>query len=208
LRKIISLIAASVVSSFIYWNSREMLTHLLGFSGKSFFQGNFWTVFTALFIHEDLMHLVGNIIFLYVFGGTLEDEIGSVKTISTFFIGGVSSFIFSTVFYGFNTVMIGASAAIFTLTAIVMLTKPLKFSWFFFMPLGLVAILYFVYNIASALHFGGVGNVGYLAHIIGFVVGFPFGVAFGRKRWMRNLLISIALLIAYCVILSSFLPLH
>jgi membrane associated rhomboid family serine protease len=65
--------------------------------------------------------------------------------------------------------MIGASAAIFTLTSIVMLVKPLKFSLIFLMPQGLVAIIYFIYNVA-AVYFGVQGNVAFISHIVGFII--------------------------------------
>lgn len=152
-------------------------------------------------IHGDLVHLIGNMLFLYVFGNTLEDEFGAEKTLTVFFIGGILSFIVSAFFYGLETVMIGASAAIFTLMAIVMLTKPLKFSWLFFMPLGLVAFLYLLFNIAATYYEVG-GNVGYLAHIIGFLIGFPFGMPWSRGKWVRNLLITILILIAYLFIMT------
>jgi len=186
----------------------ESMADFIVFSGASFFQGHFWTPLTALFIHADLTHLVGNMIFLYVFGSTLEDEVGAGKTLGAFLVGGVLAFIVSILFYGSNTVMIGASAAIFTLTAAVMLTKPLKFSWTFLMPLGLVALLYFVYNVVAVVSVDGGGNVGYFGHITGFAVGVPLGISWSRRKWIRNLLIAVALLIAYSVIvhfLSSFL---
>jgi membrane associated rhomboid family serine protease len=140
-------------------------------------------------------------LFLFVFGNTLEDEFGADKTLGVFFLGGVLSFIISAFCYGMKTIMIGASAAIFTLMAVVMLTKPLKFSWLFLMPLGLVAILYLLFNIAAAYYLKD-GTVGYLAHVIGFLVGFPFGMAWSRGKWIRNLLITILVLIAYALLLS------
>jgi len=185
-----------------WWGDAELLSGLLLFSGESFFQGRFWVAFTALFIHADLTHLLGNMIFLYVFGSTLEDEVGAGKTLAAFFAGGVLSFVLSAFLYGPRTVLFGASAAIFTLTAIVMLTKPLKFSWAFLMPLGLVALLYFVYNVIAALSIGSAGNVGYLGHIIGFAIGFPFGVSWTPRKWARNLLIAIGLLMAYLLMMS------
>jgi len=42
----------------------------------------------------------------------------------------------------------GASAAIFSVAACIMLVRPLKFSWLFLAPQGLVAIIYFLYNVA------------------------------------------------------------
>ena len=198
-----------IISSLIFWSldywfdHAELLAGLLVFSGESFFQGRFWVVITALFIHADLTHLMGNVIFLYVFGSTLEVEVGADNTSAAFLVGGVLSFVFSTFPYGADTVMFGVSAAaIFTLTAIVMLTKPLRFSWAFLMPLGLVALLYFVYNVIAGLSIGSSGNVGYLGHIIGFAIGFPFGIAWSPRKWARNLFIAIGLLVAYLIIMS------
>ncbi|MEM2914497.1 MAG: rhomboid family intramembrane serine protease, partial [Candidatus Bathyarchaeia archaeon] len=147
LKRFLLLIFLCIITSFFYWYfDNESIIDLLVFSGASFFQGRFWTIITALFVHGNFLHLVGNMLFLYVFGSTLEEEVGASKTLSAFFIGGILSFLLSVYFYGPNTIMIGASAAIFTLTATVMLIKPLRFSWAFLMPLGLVAFLCFIYN--------------------------------------------------------------
>jgi len=200
------LIILCVLASLIYWYIvPEVLDGFLVFSGASLFRGFYWTVLTALFIHGDFTHLAGNMLFLFVFGNTLEEELGANKTMTAFFIGGVSSFIISIFFYGLDTVMLGASAAIFTLTAIVMLTKPLKFSWLFFMPLGLVAILYFLYNVIAVMYIEG-GSIGYLAHVIGFLTGFPLGIIWSRRRWKRNILIAIVLLIAYLALMYFLCP--
>jgi len=175
----------------------------LYFSGENLARGYFWTPITSLFIHASPMHLIGNIIFLYVFGSTIEKEIGSAKMVAAFFLGGILSFILSLYFYGFSVIMVGASAAIFTLIAMVMLIKPLKLSWLFFMPLGLVAIIYFLYN-AFTVYFGiGEDSVGYWGHIIGFIIGVPFGIAWSRGRWKRNLLISIGLLAIYLLLVNA-----
>jgi membrane associated rhomboid family serine protease len=178
----------------------ERVTNLLVFRGVDFFQGKFWTPVTAIFVHGSYLHLIGNMLFLYVFGNTLEDEFGSSRTLGVFFMGGILSFILSAFFYGLETVMVGASAAIFTLMAIVMLTKPLKFSWLFFTPVGLVALLYILFNMA-AVYYEASGNIGYLAHVIGFAIGFPVGISWSRGRWIRNLLITIVILIVYSVVI-------
>ena len=168
------------------------------FSGDNFFQGRIWTPITALFIHGDFIHLLGNMFFLYVFGNTLEDVVGAKKTITAFLLGGVFSFLLSLLFYRWDIPMIGASAAIFTLTAVVMLTKPLKFSLMFMLPVGLVAIIYFIYNLI-AVYWGLEGNVAYASHIIGFTLGIPFGMTWSPK-WARNLSITMALLALYVVV--------
>src|SRR4030067_2693493 len=100
--------------------------------------------------------------------------------------------------------MVGASAAIFTLTAVVMLVKPLKFSFIFLMPLGLVAIIYIIYNIL-AVQFGGESNVAYISHVIGFGVGIPLGIAW-TKNLARNLLITLGLFLIYLFVTLFLLP--
>jgi len=161
--------------------------------------GAVWTLITALFIHGDLLHLIGNVAFLYVFGNAVEGVASGKIMMAVFLVGGVGSFLSGTYFYGFNSVMIGASAAIFTLAATAMLVKPLKSSLlFFYMPLGLVAILYFIFNL-FAVYFSVGGNVGYVAHVAGFLLGLPFGVALSKGEWVKNLAITLLLLIAFIV---------
>lgn len=189
-----------ILSSILSWylELSDFVFSYLVFSGENLLKGRVWTPITALFLHADLLHLVGNMIFLFVFGNTLEEEIKSKKTISAFFIGGTISFLLSILFYDLKIPMIGASAAIFTLTSIVMLVKPIKFSFIFLMPQGLVAILYFIYNIA-AVYFKLDGNVAFISHVIGFLVGIPLGIAWS-KDWKRNLLITLSLLALFYII--------
>ena len=204
LRKINWVIIACILVSLVYLLSDpEIILEYLGFSGVNLLNGRVWTLVTSLFLHGDILHLAGNMLFLYAFGNTAEEEMGATKTLGAFFIGGIIAFPLSLLFYDWATPLIGASAAIFTLAAIVMLIKPLKFS-ILLIPQGLVAILYFVYN-AIAVYSGTEGNVAYVAHIIGFAIGVPFGLAWS-KNWLKNLLISIALLIVYIIIVSIVIP--
>ena len=194
------LILLCILLSVFAWTieDQNIVKQFLMFSGDSFFEGKVWTPVTALFVHGDLAHLVGNMFFLYVFGNTLEDVVGAKKTMAVFFFGGISSFLLSLLFYRPDVLMIGASAAIFTVTAVVMLAKPLKFSMLFMLPVGLVAIIYFIYNLVAVYYEVG-GNVAYASHIIGFILGIPFGMAFSPK-WAKNLLITAALLVLYVAV--------
>ena len=204
MKKINWVIIACILVSIVFWLSNpDVPLEYLAFSGNNLLNGRVWTLVTSLFLHADILHLAGNMLFLYIFGNTLEEEFGTTKTLGVFFIGGILSFLLSLLFYNWSTPLIGASAAIFTLSAIVMLTKPLKLS-IIILPQGLIAILYFVYN-ALAIYAGAEGNVAYIAHIIGFAIGIPFGLAWS-KNWLKNLLISIALLIVYVIIVSIVIP--
>ncbi|TMI22898.1 rhomboid family intramembrane serine protease [Candidatus Bathyarchaeota archaeon] len=178
-------------------------------SGNNLLQGRVWTLVTALFLHASPTHLLGNMLFLFVFGNTLEKMIGRDYFLAVFFIGGFTAFLLPPALglYTLDTGMLGASAAIFTLTACVMLMNPLKFSFLFMAPQGLVAMLYFLYNVALVYDptlIPGLGydpSIAYVAHIIGFTVGVPFGIAWS-KSWPRNLLISLGLFAIYLAILA------
>jgi len=91
-----------------------------------------------------LFHLIGNMIFLFVFGGTLQNSIGSGSYLLVFLTDGFAGFVLSVPFMPVSAGMVGASAAIFSVAACVMLLRPLKFSWLFLAPQGLVAMVYFL----------------------------------------------------------------
>ena len=194
------LILACVLISIHGWTADPAFVQQnLIFSLKNFLEGRVWTLVTAIFVHANLIHLLGNMIFLYVFGNTLESVGNSKRMLLAFFLGGILSFLLSIPFFPSDATFVGASAAIFTLTAVVMLLKPLRFSWLLLMPVGLVAVLYFVYN-AVAVYYHVQDNVAYISHIIGFSIGLPLGIAWS-EQWKRNLLISIGLLLVYAVVI-------
>ena len=200
------LILACIVASFWAWQQDPKFAEQnLLFSYNNLMQGRFWTVLVAIFVHGSLLHLLGNMIFLFVFGGTLETSIGSARYLLVFLTGGLVAFVLSLAFMPPSTGMVGASAAIFTVAACVMLVRPLKFSWLFLAPQGLVAILYFLYNVFvvydPSLLPGYDPQVAYIPHIIGFVTGIPFGIAWS-ENWKRNFLITIVLLGIYVAILN------
>ena len=187
--------------TFFFWAVPPVADFLV-YSGRRLAEGAFWTLITALFVHANLVHLIGNMVFLYVFGNAVESSAGGKIMMTVFFVGGVGSFLIGTCLYGYDCGMVGASAAIFTLAAAGMLVKPLKLSLlFFFMPLGLVAILFFIFNLL-AVHFSVGGNVGYAAHVAGFLIGIPFGMALSKGEWAKNLGITMLLLIAFVAVIS------
>jgi len=206
LNKINLVVVICILASILWWftGPSDLATEYLAFSGESLLQGRLWTVFTGLFLHGDLVHLVGNMLFLYVFGNTLENELKTGKTLLAFFVGGILAYLLGFFFYEPSTYLIGASAAIFTLAAVVMLVKPLKFSFLFLMPQGLVAMIYFAYNVL-AVYFGEQGNIAYISHIIGFIIGIPFGIAWS-KEFFKNLLITLGLFLIYLVIVLVLVP--
>jgi membrane associated rhomboid family serine protease len=194
-----------VVSFWAWQQDPKFAEQNLVFSFNNLMRGKFWTLLAALFVHGSLFHLVGNMIFLFVFGGTLQNSIGSGRYLLVFLTGGFLGFVLSLPFMAPNAGMVGASAAIFSVAACVMLVRPLKFSWLFLAPQGLVAIIYFLYNVAVVydprLIAGYDPQVGYIPHIIGFVAGLSLGIAWS-DNWKRNFLTTIVLLGIYVTILT------
>ena len=196
------LIIICLLVSLLYWYAYPTIVeNYFIYSGSRAAQGALWTPITTLFVHFDPVHLIGNMLFLYVFGNVVEKEAGAKMTLTAFLAGGIGSVVVSSLYYGLDVAMIGASGAIFTLAAAAMLIKPLKLSLvFLFIPLGLVAILYFVFNV-FAVTYGVGGNVGYVAHVAGFLIGIPFGIAFSKGEWAKNLGITLLLLVAFLAII-------
>src|SRR5881409_4169932 len=201
------LMLACVLASLYAWQQDpNWADQNLVFSLNNLYAGRVWTLVTALFVHAGWEHLLGNLPFLFVFGNTLEKMIGRNNHLLVFFLGGFTAFLLSIPFFTPDTGMLGASAAIFTLAACVMLMKPLKFSWLFLAPQGLIAIIYFVYNtvlVYDPTLIPGLGydpSVAYIAHIIGFTFGVPFGISWS-PQWKKNILITLGLLGIYGAVL-------
>ena len=200
------LIIVCMAASFWAWQQEpKFVEQNLVFSFNNLMQDRYWTLLTALFVHGSILHLFGNMLFLFVFGGTLENNLGSGRHLMVFLTGGLTGFLLSVPFVAPDAGMVGASAAIFTVAACVMLVRPLKFSWLFLAPQGLVAILYFLYNAIvvydARLVPGYDPQVAYIAHVIGFLTGIPFGIAWSDD-WKKNFVITLAMLGIYVAILT------
>ena len=201
------LILACVAASLWAWQQEPAFAERnLIFSLNNLQAGRVWTLATALFVHANVLHLFGNMLFLFVFGNTLEKTVGAGKLLLIFFTGGLVSFIGGLALMPAGTAMLGASAAIFALAGCVMLVRPLRFSWLFLAPQGLIAIIYFIYNLAVVYEKSRIPgydpHIAYVAHIIGFLTGLPFGIALS-DHWKRNLLITLLLLAIYFSIVTG-----
>ena len=55
-------------------------------------QAAWWvTVFTSMFMHGSLLHLGGNMLFLWIFGNNIEDSMGEVRFVAFYLLGGVAA---------------------------------------------------------------------------------------------------------------------
>ncbi|MHA1819771.1 MAG: rhomboid family intramembrane serine protease [Promethearchaeota archaeon] len=75
----------------------------------------YYRIFTAIFIHANIVHLTMNMVYLLFFGVYLEDFYGPLKMIIVFIISGIFANIMSLIFLPLNAISLGASGAIFGL---------------------------------------------------------------------------------------------
>ncbi|MBA2268141.1 MAG: rhomboid family intramembrane serine protease [Nitrosopumilus sp.] len=152
---------------------------------------NLGSLFSSMFMHGSIAHLLGNMFFLYVFGDNLEDRFGHFKYLMLYLFWGVMA-AFAHSIYAVTTgegsiPAIGASGAISGVLGAYLIFFPhakihtIIFA-FFITTVRIPALAYipfwFIMQLAFAL-IGQSGGVAYLAHIGGFIIG--LGTAFGWK---------------------------
>ncbi len=173
-----------------------------------FLSGNWWSVFTALFLHGNLMHLLGNMLFLLLFGLGLEKKVGPGRLIAVFLLGGAISMFLSSFYYPHNQPSVGASGAIATILAALMLFNPWRISFllnFFPMPIGVAGFTFLLLNIGGLYRdfaHPSVSNfhVAYMGHLIGFLVGIVFASVV-TPDWKKNLVLSVIQFIGFYALL-------
>jgi membrane associated rhomboid family serine protease len=71
------------------------------------------TLFTAMFMHGSILHLGGNMLFLWIFGNNVEDSMGRVKFVAFYLLGGLAAFLAQTLVGTDSEIpTIGASGAV------------------------------------------------------------------------------------------------
>jgi membrane associated rhomboid family serine protease len=148
-----------------------------------------FTLITSLFMHGGIAHLLGNMLFLWIFGDNIEDRLGHLRYIIFYLVCGVLAslaHVFTTVAFAASDESLlipslGASGAISGVLGGYLLLFPTKrvmviISWFVTAVPAFIAIgLWFVFQIISGLGMLGsgsqAGGVAYAAHIGGFVAG-------------------------------------
>jgi membrane associated rhomboid family serine protease len=141
------------------------------------------SVLWSMFLHAGWLHLLGNMLFLVVFGNNIEDRMGRLRFLIFYlFSGYVAAYGFAAASSTSMAPLIGASGAISGVLGAYIVLYPRARVWslvpfFFFIPvrtpawvvLGLWFALQWVYSAGIATP--GAGSVAYLAHVFGFLFG-------------------------------------
>ncbi|MFX1497187.1 MAG: rhomboid family intramembrane serine protease [Promethearchaeota archaeon] len=134
----------------------------------------YWRLFTAMFLHYDILHIFSNMFALLFFGTFIEYNFSKLAFIGLYFISGLIGNIFSLIFLPLNINSLGASGCIFGLigAALVIIIKQKN------RILLMLAGAYVVYFVVSSF----LPGVNFYAHIFGLLGGFIFGYLLKRKE--------------------------
>ncbi|NCT01109.1 MAG: rhomboid family intramembrane serine protease [Candidatus Altiarchaeum hamiconexum] len=136
-----------------------------------------WTFITSMFMHVDLNHLFGNMLFLFILGGIVEAAIGIRKYLLLYFLAGIFGgitmiFMTSVGLVSDNVSILGASGAIFGVLGAAAILRPMQIIYIYFLPMPLIVIgLIYIGLQAFYIFTGGEAGVANGAHMGGAIVG-------------------------------------
>ena len=146
---------------------------------------NCLTIFTSMFLHGGVLHVAGNMLYLWIFGNNVEDTVGHVKFIAFYLLSGLAAALAQFSFDPSSAIpMIGASGAISGILGAYLLlfprakVKTLIFILIFVTTVDIPAMLLLTIWFFIQITFSQGEGVAWFAHIGGFVFGLLFVKAF------------------------------
>ena len=162
-------------------------------------EGWLLTAITSMFLHGGWAHLLGNMLFLWIFGNNVEDALGRVRFLAFYLLGGVAALAtqtFVTLMYASDAEAtipnVGASGAISAVLGayLVLLPRARVLTLIVFVlreiPAGFFLLIWFGFQLldgsTSMAHPEQGGGVAFFAHIGGFVFGVATVKLFQKRR--------------------------
>ena len=170
-----------------------VITNLPSLGSEAFGSG-LLSVLTSMFLHGDVLHLGGNMLYLWIFGNNIEDRLGHMRFVAFYLACGLAAAATQVAALPGSLVpMVGASGAIAGVLGAYLLIFPKAriltvvpffiFLHFVRIPAYLVLGLWFIFQILHSLMADASGGgVAWFAHIGGFVAGMLFLVIFLPRR--------------------------
>jgi membrane associated rhomboid family serine protease len=151
------------------------------------------TVFTSMFLHGGWLHLIGNMLYMWIFADNIEDSMGHARFIVFYLLCGIAAAMAQALPAPASEIpMVGASGAISGVLGAYLLLHPRAhvlvlvplgfFSQIARLPALLVLGLWFVLQLVSELGAPEGAGVAFRAHIGGFVAGMLLIPVFKRRR--------------------------
>lgn len=164
---------------------------------RSVLNGDLLSILTSMFMHGGIAHIIGNMVFLFVFGDNIEDRFGHIKYLLIYIAWGAAAAIIHSIFAvsagGGMIPAVGASGAISGVMGayLVMFPRAKIFTViiaFFITTVRIPALAYIPFWFILQVIFGLIdpfGGVAYLAHLGGFVAG--LGTAYTWKVFLSGI---------------------
>lgn len=161
----------SVAGGSLLFTSQNII-EILGQVNISVMNGEYWQLFTSMFVHVDLLHLFGNMLFLLIFGIRAESLFSKKEFFFIYFASGLSGNLL-TLLMPPLTLSAGASGAIFGMfsTNAIYLGKTLNQS-----IMGALMYSFFLLILSAGR------NVNLLAHFGGLAAGLVIGYTLAKNR--------------------------
>lgn len=166
------------------------IPQMLAGHGVSFVQA-FFPFLTSMFLHSGVLHLAGNMLFLWVFGDNVEDYLGHFEYLLFYIVCGVGAGLAHTLVNLHSTLpALGASGAISGVMGAYLVLYPrarvLTLIFIFLVPVPAVIVLgwWFILQFLGGIDSLGLrtaGGVAWFAHIGGFLLGM-FLVSGSKRR--------------------------
>lgn len=137
------------------------------------FEGWYWQLFTSMFVHASIFHLVCNMLFLFIFGLRSEELFSLPEYLGIYLLGGLTGNLLSLFLLPLYTPSVGASGAIFSIFGACIIYNRRSFRQSI---IGALAYAFFMLIISSGL---GVNNY---AHIGGLAIGLLIGYMLASKH--------------------------
>lgn len=155
--------------------------------------GEFLTLFTSMFMHGGWMHLLGNMLYLWIFGDNVEDRFGHGKYLVFYLLSGLAATFVQLAFSGSSDVPhLGASGAIAGVLGGYIVLYPqgrvrvlmgrAVIPTSAYLVIGLWFVLQLISGLGSITAATDTGGVAYMAHVGGFVAGVLLTYVLGGKR--------------------------
>jgi rhomboid protease GluP len=162
----------AILSGNAVTTSQDVLSSL-GQVNVYVFNGEIWRLFTAMFVHADIVHIFGNMLFLFIFGLRAEDMFDIKEYLAIYLLSGLAGGLLTLFFWPLNTLSVGASGAIFGVLGATIIYARRSIGQSIITAL-MYAFFLFAINIGP--------NVNYLAHFGGLVTGLLMGYFLAASR--------------------------
>ena len=172
---------------------------------NNFANGNYWGVFTSLFLHANIFHLLSNLLALLIFGRIVEKHFG-FNVITAFISSGIIANIVSDyiwLYLGDIAYSLGASSGVAGLIIFAILLEPFAITSVFIVPLPIFLVGWFLISL-DLIGLSNPSQTNHLAHLSGYstlLILFFFLEFKNREKIKYGLLINLGfLLLGYLII--------